>query len=312
MVSQVQVDAWGKPTSSDSPRLEMATPYNTKSTQESTKKNDKTMMEHCYEHKEACVQFGATFFAVLFIYMFFSDGDFSFLLTTSSILSFASFVKMAWVIFHKKSVAGVSCQMMECYVVAFCSRLVSILWMDGYLPYDRSGDYIYRFTEVGCFVVSCMIVFACRHKFLSSYDLTADTLKSWYLIIPCVVLGLMFHPHLNGYMLCDVAWSQGLYLEAVASLPQLVLFRSQKKVESFTTNFLMTQIVVRVFSFIFWASSSRDLHSYHLEGSIREYASSMVVIMHLLQIIIMVDFVWQYIQCWRRGVPLQYILNDVV
>ena len=104
------------------------------------------------------------------------------------------------------------------------------MWMDGYLPYDSSGDYVYRLSELGCFAISCLIVYFCRQQFKATYDDLGDNLPSWYLIVPCIVLGLLFHPHLNGYMLCDVAWSQGLYLEAVACLPQLVLFRRQKKV----------------------------------------------------------------------------------
>jgi len=308
MAVSVHLDAWGRP---ESP------PANSRSNgkcfgREEEKKKTTGFVDRCRDNKSPILQFCSVSAAIFVIYMFFSDGDFSFLLTMASVLSFFSFGKVAWVIWSKGSVAGVSCRMMECYVVAFFSRLVSILWMDGYLPYDRSGDYIYRFSEIGCFVVSCATVYACRKKFAPSYDFVNDTLPSLYLIGGCVVLGLLFHPHLNGFMLCDVAWSQGLYLEAVASLPQLVLFRSQKKVESFTTNFLMTQIVVRIFSFIFWASSSRDLHSYHLEGSIRAYASSMVVVMHLLQLLIMVDFVWQYFKCWRKGVPLQYMMADLV
>lgn len=300
--SMNQFDAWGQPSS----------PANCEKKSIAANLNREMIKEKALAHQDTLVQLAGISTFIGFIYLFFSDGDFSFLLTLSSILSLASFVKVAWVIMTKQSVAGVSCRMMECYVIAFFSRLVSIMWMDGYLPYDSSGDYVYRISELGCFAISCLIVYFCREKFKMTYDDLGDNLPSWYLILPCIVLGLLFHPHLNGYMLCDVAWSQGLYLEAVACLPQLVLFRRQKKVESFTTNFLMTQILVRVFSFIFWASSSRDLHSYHLEGSIRAYASSMVVVMQVLQILVMADFVYQYIKCWRMGVPLNFIVNDVV
>ncbi len=112
----------------------------------------------CKENKQTCAQVGGVAAVVFIIYMFFSDGDFSFLMTLSSLLSLASFLNVGRVIFAKNSVTGVSCRMMECYVVAFFMRLISILSMDGYLPYDRTGDYIYRATEIGCFLSSCFIV----------------------------------------------------------------------------------------------------------------------------------------------------------
>lgn len=275
-------------------------------------RNFDELVQRCKQNKQTCAQVGGVLSVVFVIYMFFSDGDFSFLMTLSSILSFASFCNVAWVIFTKGSVAGVSCRMMECYVVAFFTRLISILTMDGYLPYDRTGDYIYRATEIGCFFASVGIVYLCRVHFAHTYNEHNDTFKSYFLIGPSLVLGVLFHPHLNGYMLCDVAWSMALYLESIACLPQLVLFRKEKKVEEFTTNFLLSQIMVRLLSFIFWASSSRDLHSYHLEGTLREYASWMVILMQCLQLVVMGDFLYQFIQCWRKGVPLQFILNDVV
>jgi len=260
------------------------------------------------ENKQTCGQIGGVTAIVFIIYMFFSDGDFSFLMTLSSILSLASFLNVVYVIHSKGSVCGVSCNMMLCYVVAFLARLMSIMWMDGYLPYDRTGDYIYRGTEIGCFASSCYIVYLCKVKFAATYDEAADVFKSYYLIGPAFVLGFLFHPHLNGYMLCDVAWSMALYLESIACLPQLVLFRKQKKVEEFTTNFLLSQIVVRLLSFVFWANSSRDLHSYHLEGTLREYASWMVVGMQCVQLVVMCDFVYQYIQCWRKGISFEMSL----
>merc|ERR550514_447222 len=100
----------------------------------------------------------------------------------SSILSLASFCKVAWVIMNNQSVSGVSCSMIECYIFAFFSRLASILVMDGYLPFDRSGDVIYRLTEIGCAAVSVYIVFLIRGKFSSTYTEADDNLKCYYLI----------------------------------------------------------------------------------------------------------------------------------
>lgn len=54
------------------------------------------------------------------------------------------------------------------YSIVSLSRLSSILFSDAYLPYDRSGDWIYRGTECLGFVFLLLLVFA-YHSFQSTY-----------------------------------------------------------------------------------------------------------------------------------------------
>ena len=44
---------------------------------------------------------------------------------------------------------GVSRKTLIMYVFVFLPRLVSIVRHEGYLPYDRSGDFIYHVAEGG-------------------------------------------------------------------------------------------------------------------------------------------------------------------
>merc|ERR1719188_1363790 len=83
----------------------------------------------------------------LLTFLLFSSFDFSFLLTLSSLVSTASFVMMIIVIVRRQSVAGVSRKMMECYMVVFLSRLLAIVPFEGYLPFDKSGDWLYQSCE---------------------------------------------------------------------------------------------------------------------------------------------------------------------
>ena len=43
-----------------------------------------------------------------------------------------------------KSAAGVSVKTLHCYFFVFIGRLISITRHEGYLPYDRSGDWLYH------------------------------------------------------------------------------------------------------------------------------------------------------------------------
>ena len=88
-----QVDAWGR------------TPSPVGCEKKSITTNPGEMIkEQALAHQDTLVQLAGISGFIGFIYLFFSDGDFSFLLTLSSILSLASFVKVAWVIMTKQSV----------------------------------------------------------------------------------------------------------------------------------------------------------------------------------------------------------------
>ena len=51
-----------------------------------------------------------------------------------------------------------------------------------------------------------------------------------YLIVPAAVLALIFHPSLNAFMPSDACWAFALYLESVASLPQIFMFQREGQV----------------------------------------------------------------------------------
>lgn len=71
------------------------------------------------------------FFVVFLVYHLFSDGDFSFLMTMSSLISTFSFLMVLYKIESTKSCAGVSLKMMECYVGLIFFRLCSIIPFEG-------------------------------------------------------------------------------------------------------------------------------------------------------------------------------------
>lgn len=73
-----------------------------------------------------------------------------------------------------------------------------------YLPYDRTGDWLYQATESISFCLAGSIVYQCRVRYKDSYEGASDTLNHLYLIIPAFLLALLFHPSLNAFMPADV------------------------------------------------------------------------------------------------------------
>lgn len=171
---------------------------------------------------------------IFIFYHAMSDGDFSFLLTLGSVIRTFAFGLLLAKIISTKSVNGVSLKMIELYVVVFACRLASILFYEGYLPFDSSGDYLYRGMEIAGFLlcIGIGLLIVTLHK--DTYQTAADSFGAVlgvpsmcgivWVMVPSFCLALVFHPSLNANMVTDVAWTFALALESTAILPQIIMF----------------------------------------------------------------------------------------
>ena len=86
--------------------------------------------------------------SLIMIYFLISDGDFSFCFTLSGAVQMFGFLVIAIKVKMSGSASGLSMNTFICYIFVFFFRLCSILFFEGYLPYDPTGDFIYRINEV--------------------------------------------------------------------------------------------------------------------------------------------------------------------
>lgn len=265
-----------------------------------------TDMSH--RQKDMLITWGPFFGTCIAIFYLFSDGDFSFLMTFSSLISLFSFIMVASKIESNKSCDGVSLKMIDLYLIITGCRLIAIVPFEGYLPYDRSGDWLYQVIETAIFCIVGSIVYLCRKRYASSYDPEMDTLKHIYMIIPTLLMALILHPNLNGFYPADVCWVFALYLEAFAALPQLFMFQLEARVQDWTAHFLAAQALSKLTSFVFWFSSHGELS--HADQLHKQMVGYWVLIMQLVQLFVMGDFIYQYINCIRRGVSVSNLLTS--
>lgn len=249
-------------------------------------------------HRASVNSWGILATIVIVVFLFFSDRDFSFLLTLSSLTSMFCFFMIAQKIERQKSANGVSIKMMECYLVLLACRLCSIIPFEGYLPYDRTGDWLYQLTEALALCLCGTIIFLGKHQYKNTYDENVDSFKHLFLFVPALLLAVVFHPTLNAFMPADIAWTFSLYLEAVASLPQLFCFQKQKSVAPFTSHFLAGQVLSKLFSFIFWAATFKELND--ASKPLKSVAGIWVVICQIIQLIVMGDFIYIYIKWYAN------------
>lgn len=261
-----------------------------------------------YTKTEAFKVWGGFALFVFACFWLFSNGDFSFLLTLSSMVSTFSFLLVAAKVETTQSVKGVSLKMMECYTAVLFGRLCAIVPFEGYLPFDKSGDWFYQVCEAIAFCLSGSIVYGCRMRYAQTYNAATDTLNNLWLILPAVALSLVFHPNLNNFLPSDIAWAFALYLESVTVLPQLFMFMKEGQAAEFTSHFLAAQALSKLISFIFWASSFSELSNPN--HYIKSFVGHWVVAMQTVQLLVMGDFIYHYIRCIRKGIPVSQLLSS--
>merc|ERR1719399_1734438 len=117
-----------------------------------------------------------------------AEQEFSSVLTMALLAQCLAFVLIAMQISKVKSVAGISGKTMILQALALCFRLSSTLFLDGYLPLDKTGDMMYQIVDV-CSLMMLLQILECIYKsHRASYQQEVDTMDVKNLVIGCVAL----------------------------------------------------------------------------------------------------------------------------
>ena len=254
----------------------------------------------------------AGFFTVsLFVYFMLSGGDFSFLMTYGAMARMFGFGILNLKTFKSQRATGVSIKTLQLYVLVFFFRLTSIIRHEGYLPYDKSGDWLYHFVEFISMAFTATALWACSKPFKQTYQADLDRFGEFnvpagmgaiYLAAPILIIAIFVHPNLNADFLSDTAWTYAMYLESAALIPQLFMFQKQASgvVELLTAHFVAALGFGRIMEFFFWIYSYHELAS--RSGS--KLPGYLALFAQFVQLILMLDFFWYYYLAVRNATPL--------
>lgn len=116
------------------------------------------------KHQFAVISWFSLGVLVLVLYHTLSDGDFSFLLTLGAVVRMFAFALLLIKTFLEGGADGLSGKTLYLYLIAFLSRLTSILQFEGYLPYDSSGDWLYQAVEIISLLLVATAIFQFHTK----------------------------------------------------------------------------------------------------------------------------------------------------
>mmetsp|Transcript_11398 Transcript_11398/g.14836 ORF Transcript_11398/g.14836 Transcript_11398/m.14836 type:complete len:284 (-) Transcript_11398:237-1088(-) len=248
----------------------------------------------------------------LLCYYLFSDGDFSFVMTYASMTRFFAFAVLVFKMVWSKSSQGVSLKTLELYLLMYVFRLAAIARHEGYLPFDRSGDWFYHIVEFCSLCLVGVASFLVMGPFSARYEKAFDCFGNLhvppaygaiYLIVPCLFLALIFHPSLNNEWFSDCCWTFSMYLETVAIMPQLYMFQKQvsRVVEVLISHSVFALGFARVLDLVFWLSTYGELAG----KAQTNFSGILILITQFINVALMGDFFYYYFLSIKSGTGMQ-------
>lgn len=255
---------------------------------------------------------------LLFVYHLASDGDFSFTLSLAGLVRLFAFMLLLSHLAIDKTAAGVSAKSLVLFAITFFCRFWGVYLGPGYLPVDRSGDYLPLIEAISFLITIATLVFVLVIN-RSTYAREEDSFGKYvipnvphvfgpmYLLTPALVLALIFHPSLNNDKISDISWTLALYLESVAVIPQLFMFqKSTKPVERWTAHYVFTLAVARFLSFVFWASSYHELSSKQDKYVTGGWVGMLVVFFEIVGLLILADYSYYWFISAKSGSDISF------
>merc|ERR1719345_211091 len=194
------------------------------------------------------------------------------------------------------SAHGISAKALTLDGLALCCRLSSTLWLNGYLPVDASGDYIFQLIDVCTVGIIAYLLHQVLVDKKHTYQAEEDSLPIMPMIVGSFVFAALFHGNMNGRPLFDTLWMAGLLLGTVAVLPQMWLItRSGGKIEALTSHHIAAMAASRALSGIFMWHARRDITCIPWVTG-WNHAIWAILGAHLLHMILLSDFAYIYIK----------------
>jgi ER lumen protein retaining receptor len=158
-------------------------------------------------------------------------------------------------IFVVKNAQGLSRKTQELYLMVFVTRYLDLFTL--FFDFYNSFMKVYFICSTG------ILIFSMRggsNPAMATYKADQDGFGYWCkVVLPCVVLSFPLY----GGDWMDLCWTFSMLLEAVAVLPQIIMFRKYREVESLTGgSFILLMGVYRFLYILNWVYRAHTESNY--------------------------------------------------
>lgn len=235
-------------------------------------------------------------FGSLIVYHFVANGEFSSILTMAQMIQCLAFVLLVIKSCSQGSVAGISGKSLALEALAFVCRLSSTTWLNGYLPVDASGDFIYQAVDLCSLLLVLSLLYRAYLSHRWSYEEEADSLPVLPMIAVCFLLAALLHADMNSRPLFDTLWMAGLFLSVVSVLPQLWhINQTGGVIQACTGHYIAMLATSRALSGIFMWHARFDITCLPLLEGLN-HAIWAILGAHMLHLLLLIDFGYYYVK----------------
>lgn len=262
---------------------------------------------------QVLVAYGSFLTCALAVHHLVANGEFSSILTLAVMLQCLAFVLLALQLLLTGNAAGISARALGLDAVALAMRLSSTTWLHGYLPVDASGDWVYQAVDV-CSLA--LVAWLLRRLFVEqrhTYQVEQDTFPVAPMVLGSLVLAALFHADMNARPVFDSLWMAGLFVSAVAVLPQLWLIgKTGGRVEALTSHYITAMALSRALSGMFmWHARGDITCDPWVEGG--NHSIWAILGAHAVHLVLLGDFCYYYVRTVvRAGLAARLELGDDV
>lgn len=230
------------------------------------------------------------------VYHFVADGQFSAIMTMSVIFQCLAMVLLCLQSLSSGSAAGISARGLGLEALALCCRLSSTTWLNGYLPVDASGDWVFQAVDICTLLLTLGLLYNVLFVQRKSYEAEDDSLPIVPMALGSFLCAVLFHADMNNRPLFDALWMAGLFMGVMAVLPQLWLIaRTGGRVEALTSHFIAMMAVSRMLSgYFMWHARFDITCEPWVEGY--NHAIWAILAAHFVHLLLLGDFAYYYVR----------------
>jgi len=231
-----------------------------------------------------------------YVYHVIAEQAFSSVLTLSAIFQCLAFSLLGVQIINSGSVAGISAKSLCLDVFALVSRLIATVFEVSYVPFDKTGDWMYQAIDGLSLAMLLWVLYRVCIVQRATYEADEDSFPAMPLALGSLMLAAVFHGNLNEDHFYDTMWMCGVFASAISVLPQLWMITHRGgKCAALTSHFVAVMALARVLSGAYMWHAYPEIEADPFFGNVK-YAGYAVIVAHVVHLLLLGDFAFYYVK----------------
>merc|ERR1719446_761922 len=144
------------------------------------------------------------------MYHFVAAKEVSSVLTIGAMVQTFAFALLGMQLAFAGHVRGISARALALDALALICRLSNTVFLDGYLPADASGDWMYQAVDICSLALVLWLLYQVLVVHKDTYQEAEDSFPAFYVALGAVALAVIFHPDMDSHAVFDSLWMAGL------------------------------------------------------------------------------------------------------